>query len=47
MRFRPDLKTRADLQQDIWEANAQGKVFDAACGELRAADRCHVSQDTL
>jgi iron complex outermembrane receptor protein len=31
------LKTRATLQQDIWEANAQGKLFDLPGGELRAA----------
>jgi iron complex outermembrane receptor protein len=31
------LKTRATLQQDIWEANAQGKLFDMPAGELRAA----------
>jgi outer membrane receptor protein involved in Fe transport len=32
-----DLKTRASMQQDIWEANAQGKVVDMPAGELRAA----------
>jgi outer membrane receptor protein involved in Fe transport len=32
-----DLKTRASLQQDVWEANAQGKVFELPAGELRAA----------
>jgi outer membrane receptor protein involved in Fe transport len=31
------LKTRANLKQEIWEANTQGKVFDLPAGELRAA----------
>jgi len=31
------LKTRATMQQDIWEGNAQGKVVDMPAGELRAA----------
>lgn len=31
------LKTRATMQQDIWEANAQGKLFDWSGGEVRAA----------
>ena len=32
-----NLKTRSTTQQDIWEANAQGKVVDMWAGELRAA----------
>ena len=32
-----NLKTRATMRQDIWEANAQGKVVDMPGGELRAA----------
>ena len=32
-----NLKTRSTMQQDIWEANAQGKVVDMWAGELRAA----------
>jgi outer membrane receptor protein involved in Fe transport len=31
------LKTRSTMRQDIWEANAQGKVLDLPAGELRAA----------
>ena len=31
------LKTRANLQQNVWEGNAQGKLFDLPAGELRAA----------
>jgi outer membrane receptor protein involved in Fe transport len=31
------LKTRANLQQNVWEGTAQGKVFDLPAGELRAA----------
>jgi iron complex outermembrane recepter protein len=32
-----NLKTRSTTEQDIWEANAQGKVVDMWAGELRAA----------
>jgi outer membrane receptor protein involved in Fe transport len=32
-----NLKTRATMQQDIWEANAQGRVLDLPGGEMRAA----------
>ncbi|MCC7464223.1 MAG: TonB-dependent receptor [Gammaproteobacteria bacterium] len=32
-----NLKTRATLQQDIWEANAQGKLFELPAGDMRAA----------
>jgi outer membrane receptor protein involved in Fe transport len=35
--IKADLKTRASLKQDIWEANAQGKLFDLPAGEARAA----------
>ncbi|MEJ1961722.1 MAG: TonB-dependent receptor [Gammaproteobacteria bacterium] len=31
------LKTRANLKQEIWEANTQGKIFDLPGGELRGA----------
>ena len=31
------LKTRSTMEQDIWEANAQGKVIDMPAGELGAA----------
>ncbi|HZF17521.1 MAG TPA: TonB-dependent receptor [Steroidobacteraceae bacterium] len=31
------LKTRSTMLQDIWEANAQGKVFNLPAGEVRAA----------
>jgi outer membrane receptor protein involved in Fe transport len=31
------LKTRATMQQDIWEADAQGRVLDLPGGEMRAA----------
>lgn len=31
------LKTRANLEQEIWEINTQGKLFDLPAGELRAA----------
>jgi len=32
-----DLKTRANLEQEIWEINTQGKVLTLPAGELRAA----------
>jgi iron complex outermembrane receptor protein len=32
-----DLKTRANLKQEIFEANTQGKLFTLPAGELRAA----------
>lgn len=32
-----DLKTRANMAQNVWELTAQGKVFDMPAGELRAA----------
>jgi iron complex outermembrane receptor protein len=32
-----DLKTRAALQQDIWELNTQGSILPLPAGELRAA----------
>jgi iron complex outermembrane recepter protein len=32
-----DLKTRANLEQEIWEITTQGRVFDLPAGELRAA----------
>ena len=31
------LKTRSTLKQDIWEFNAQGKLFTLPAGDLRAA----------
>jgi iron complex outermembrane recepter protein len=31
------LKTKSVLQQQIWEANVQGKIIDLPAGELRAA----------
>jgi len=32
-----NIKTKAVMQQNIWEANLQGKVMDLPAGELRAA----------
>ncbi len=49
-----DLKTRASLQQDIGEVNAQGVLFNLPAGEVRAAvgathreDRYTFLNDTL
>jgi iron complex outermembrane recepter protein len=48
------LKTRSTLNQDIWEANAQGKIVDLPAGELRGAlgvshrqDKYEYLNDTL
>jgi iron complex outermembrane receptor protein len=35
--IRADLKTRAVMQQTVWEANAQGGLFELPAGTLRAA----------
>jgi iron complex outermembrane recepter protein len=32
-----DLKENATMQQSVWEANAQGKVFELPAGSIRAA----------
>jgi iron complex outermembrane recepter protein len=32
-----DLKETASMEQTVWEANAQGKVFDLPAGSVRAA----------
>ena len=32
-----DLKTKATMKQDIWEANAQGSLFNLPAGALQAA----------
>ena len=35
--IRADLKNRSKVQQNIWEANVQGGLFDLPAGQIRAA----------